>query len=67
MIYKPLELNLLYRPEGGDIRVAETAAVHGTAAPVDWRRFVYFSPNRTSVKRFAQIAGERLVRRIFTR
>lgn len=67
LIYKPIELNLLYRPVGSDIRVAETAAVHGSPPPVDWRRFVYFSPNRTGVKRFAQIAGERIVRRLFTR
>jgi hypothetical protein len=67
MIYKPLELNLVYQPEGGDIRVAESGAVQGTAPGMDWRRFVYFSPNRTSVKQFAQIAGERFVRRVFRR
>lgn len=67
MIYKPLEINLLYRPEGVDIRVAESDAVYGTAPPMDWRRFVYFSPNRTSVKQFASIAGERFVRRVFRR
>jgi hypothetical protein len=67
MIYKPLELNLLYRPEGDDIRVTEAAAVHGSPPPLDWRRFIYFSPNRTGVKRFAQIAGERFIRRIFSR
>ena len=67
MIYKPLELNLLYQPEGCDIRVAERDAIHGAAPRMDWRRFVYFSPNRTSVKQFASIAGERLVRRIVTR
>jgi hypothetical protein len=62
-----LELNLVYQPEGGDIRVAESGAVQGTAPGMDWRRFVYFSPNRTSVKQFAQIAGERFVRRVFRR
>jgi hypothetical protein len=67
MVYKPLELNLLYRPAGGDIRIAERGAVHGTAPVLDWRRFAYFFPNQTGVARFAQVAGERLVRRILKR
>lgn len=65
MVYKPPELNLLHRPAGDDIRVAGRDAVHGTAPPVDWRRFAYFWPNQTGVKQFSRIAAERLVRRIF--
>jgi hypothetical protein len=67
MVYKPPELNLLHRPEGDDIRVAEREAVYGTAPPVDWRRFAYFWPSQIGVKQFSRIAAERLVRRILGR